>query len=34
MIIYVLLKIFAGKTKDVHPLLMIMAVLFAVQMAM
>ena len=34
MIIYVLLKIFAGKIKDVHPLLMIMAVLFAVQMAM
>lgn len=34
MIVYVLLKIFAGKMKDVHPLLMIMAVLFAVQMAM
>lgn len=34
MIIYVLLKIFAGKIKDLHPLLLIMAVLFAVQMAM
>lgn len=34
MITYVLLKIFAGKIKDVHPLLFVMAVLFAVQIAM
>ncbi|MBO4401458.1 MAG: NCS2 family permease [Selenomonadaceae bacterium] len=34
MIFYVLLKIFAGRIKEIHPLLLIMAVLFAVQMAM
>ena len=34
MITYVLLKIFAGRIKEVHPLLFVMAVLFAVQIAM
>ncbi len=34
MITYVLLKIFAGRAREVHPLLFVMAVLFAVQIAM
>ena len=33
MITYVVLKIFAGKFSEIHPLLIIMAVLFAVQLA-
>ena len=34
MITYVLLKICAGKIRDIHPLMIVMAVLFAVQMTM
>lgn len=32
MITYVILKILAGKIKEIHPLLIIMAILFAIQM--
>lgn len=32
MITYVILKIFAGKFKEIHPLLIVMAILFAVQL--
>lgn len=32
MITYVLLKVFAGRVRDIHPLLFVMAILFAVQL--
>ena len=33
MIVYVILKILSGKIKEIHPLLIIMAILFAIQLA-